>query len=325
MATSAVSFLDSATISTSSPNWLISKKEDWVWVFGGAILSYGLLAAFSAGFPILLISLVMLLVLEAPHLFATATRSYLDPAERQRFGWFLWLIVPLTLLGPVLVWLGFAQPFFALAFCWLHLHYAKQHLGFVMLYKRKAGESDDFKLDKYFLLTSLTLPLFFFYSFNSQTASVIFLISLTYLVLTVFYVAKQFAKPKPVLPKLYLMGLIIPLQWLAFWYAASSGHGIKAAGILIGLGHALQYHKLTRLYHQTEAAETGQKKLWYSLAGYLFVIFSLNLVFNVFPRAFAEGDYALAALWGMSFQHYLLDGKLWKTKDFPIFRKALGI
>ena len=150
-------------------------------------------------------------------------------------------------------------------------------------------------------------------------------LSVTYLVVVALYATRQLGKQRIILPKLYLMLLVIPLQWLAFWYASYSGHGIKAAGILIALGRALQYHKLTRLYHKAEQAETGQKKLWYSLGGYLFVIFTLNFVFNVLPRGVAESDYAFAALWGMSFQHYLLDGRLWKTKDFPIFRKALGI
>lgn len=323
MATSEAAILTSAT--TSAPNWLISKKDDWTWIFGGAVASYVILAAFFAGLPIMVMSLVMLLLLEAPHVFATATRSYLDKAERQRFGWFLLLLIPLTFLGPTMVWLGLAKPFFALSFCWLHIHYAKQHLGFVMLYKRKAGEFDDIKLDKYFLLTSLTLPLFFFFAYSRETASIILGLSAIYLMLAVVYAARQLSKPKLVLPKLWLMGLIVPLQWLAFWYADHSGHGIKVAGILIGLGHALQYHKLTMVYHRAEFKETGDKKLWHSLGGYLFVIIGLNLVFNVLPRGFAESDYAFAALWGMSFQHYLLDGKLWKTKDFPIFRKALGI
>ena len=324
MATSAASILLSATASTT--NWLISKKEDWVWVFGGAIASYALLAAFLSGFPVLWMSFAMLLVIESPHVFATATRSYLDATERQRFGWFLWLLIPLTFLGPVLVWLGFAQPFFVFAFCWLHVHYAKQHLGFVMLYKRKAEEFDDYKLDKYFLLTSLTLPLFFFFAYNNQTAPVILALTICYLLLACIYLLRQISKPRPVWIKLFFMGLIIPLQWLAFWYAAYSGHGIKAAGILIGLGHALQYHKLTWLYHRTEREEPAtNKKAWHTLGGYLLIILGLNLIFNVMPRTLAESDYAFAALWGMSFQHYLLDGKLWKTKDFPIFRKALGI
>lgn len=308
-----------------SSNWLISKKDDWVWVLGGAIASYVILAAFIAGFPIVVMSFVMLLALEAPHVFATATRSYLDPAERRRFGWFLWLIIPLTLLGPALVWLGFAQLFFVLSFCWLHVHYAKQHLGFVMLYKRKAGEFDDIKLDKYFLLTSLTLPLILYFVSDRLPSLAVIGVFAIYLLLAGLYTLIQLGKHRLVLPKLFLMSLIIPLQWLAFWYASHSGQGIKVAGILIGLGHALQYHKLTRLYHKTEAAETGQKKLWCSLGGYLFVILTLNLVFNVLPRAVAESDYAFAALWGMSFQHYLLDGRLWKTKDYPLFRKALGI
>ncbi|MGH9801393.1 MAG: hypothetical protein ACRD82_13590, partial [Blastocatellia bacterium] len=249
MASSTSSILASASYVSS--NWLINKKSDWLWVMGGAIVSYVILAAFAAGFSIVPMSFVMLLLLESPHVFATATRSYLDPAERKRFGWFLWLIVPLTLLGPAMVWLGLAQPFFVFAFCWLHVHYAKQHLGFVMLYKRKAGEFEDAKPDKYFLLTSLTLPVALFFARDYLTSSIIIGSAMVYWVIAGLYAARQFGKQKIVLPKLLLMFLIIPLQWLAFWYAAYSGHGIKVAGILIGLGHALQYHKLTRLYHKT--------------------------------------------------------------------------
>ena len=57
-----------------------------MWVFGGGIVSYVVLAAFFAGLPIVPISFAMLPVLEGPHVFATATRSYLDPTERNRFG-----------------------------------------------------------------------------------------------------------------------------------------------------------------------------------------------------------------------------------------------
>jgi hypothetical protein len=41
-----------AFASDISSNWLISKKEDWVWVLGGAAASYLILAAFVAGFPV---------------------------------------------------------------------------------------------------------------------------------------------------------------------------------------------------------------------------------------------------------------------------------
>lgn len=323
MSSSASTVLPSS--SQLSSNWLINKRGDWLWVMGGAIASYLILAAFAAGLPILPMTLVMLVALEGPHIFATTTRSYLDPAERKRFGWFLLLVVPLTLLGPAMVWLGMAQPFFVFAFCWLHIHIAKQHVGVVMLYKRKAGEMDDIKLDKYFLLGSLTLPVLLFFGRGYLPASVITGSGVVFCGIACLYVVRQFGKQKVVLPKLLLMALVVPLQWLAFWYAANSGHGIKAAGILIALGHALQYHKLTRLYHKTEEAEMGRKKLWHSLGGYLFVILTLNLVFNVIPRFAVESDYAFAALWGMSFQHYILDGRLWKTKNYPIFRKALGI
>jgi hypothetical protein len=323
MTTSASSL--SVSASRDSSNWLISRKEDWIWVLGGAITSYFILAAFIAGLPIVPLSFAMLVALEGPHVFATATRSYLDPEARKQFGWFLWLIVPLTLIGPVVVWFGFAQLFFVFAFCWLHFHIAKQHVGFTMLYKRKAGEFDDVKSDRYFLLVALSLPPMLFFAREYLANIVIIGVSVVFFLIAGLYALGQVTRQRIVWPKLYLMLLVIPLQWLAFGYAGYSGKGLKVAGILISLGHSLQYHKLTRLYHKAEEAETGQKKLWHSLGGYLVVVLTLNLVFNVIPRGVVESDYVFAALWGMSFQHYILDGRLWKTKNYPLFRKALGI
>src|SRR5712692_4884469 len=102
--------------------------------------------------------------LGGPHVLATVTRTYCDKEARHKLGWFLWMIVPLLFVGPALAWAGFGSLFFLAAVCWQHVHIVKQHFGFVMLYKAKNGERDrrDTRLDRWFLLASLFLPLVIF-------------------------------------------------------------------------------------------------------------------------------------------------------------------
>lgn len=308
--------------------WLINRHDDLVWITGGAVLGYATLLAFFLGAPVAPFSLFMVLLLESPHVFATATRSYLDGEERRRQGAFLLLVIPLCLIGPFMLWLGLGTAFFTIAVLWLHFHIAKQHVGFVMLYKRKAGEVDDIKLDKYFLLGSLTLPLILFVFRDHLSQKVILVTIFIYAAAALWYGLRQFERRRSVTrQKLLLMGLVIPLQWLAFGFATTpAGGGIRTAGIVITFCHSMQYHRLMRLYHTTERRERPEsKKLWHTLGGYLFVILSLNIVLYVLPGLATGGDVMIAAVWGLSFQHYLLDGRIWKTKDYPIFRKALGL
>ena len=95
---------------------------------------------------------------------ATVTRTYLDKRERKRLGWFLWIIVPFCFIGPVMAWAGQASLFYLFAVCWQHYHIAKQHMGFMMLWKAKNKERDplDLKLDRWFMLSSTVLPLALF-------------------------------------------------------------------------------------------------------------------------------------------------------------------
>ena len=94
----------------------------------------------AAGFPFTPIYLTWFLFVDGPHVMGTITRTYLDKRERRRLGWFLWVVVPFVLIGPVMVWAGQASLFYLFAVCWQHYHIAKQHLGFMMLWKAKNKE-----------------------------------------------------------------------------------------------------------------------------------------------------------------------------------------
>ncbi len=141
--------------------WIISRREDWIWFIGSALAGYLAIALMWVGFPLLALQAVWFFAVDGPHVLATVTRTYFDKAERKKLGWFLWILAPLLLVGPVAAMTGHAALFFLAAFLWQQFHVVKQHFGFVMIYKAKNRERYDIdrKLDRWFLLASLFAPL----------------------------------------------------------------------------------------------------------------------------------------------------------------------
>src|SRR5580692_12591803 len=223
MSSAVISPTFSGVPATAATRWIISRRDDLTWFIGSAAISYLALILMAVGFPITLIYLIWLVGIDGPHVIATVTRTYFDRQERKRLGWFLWVIFPLVVVGPVMVWAGQGSLFFLFAVCWQHYHIAKQHFGFVMLWKAKNKERDplDLKLDRWFLLTSTILPLTLFVIKTRlmafQAVQWLGAASLVvYLVFTGVYVARQIQKYRRSLPmntpKLLLFGVLVPLQ-----------------------------------------------------------------------------------------------------------------
>jgi hypothetical protein len=325
--------------------WIISKRDDLTWFIGSAAISYVAYALMAAGFPITLIYLIWLVGIDGPHVIATVTRTYFDRQERKRLGWFLWIIVPLVLAGPLMVWFEQAALFYLFAVCWQHYHIAKQHFGFIMLWKAKNKERDgfDLKLDKSFLLTSTILPLAIFV-LKTQLAAWTRLqwigsaVLAVYCGFAIFYVAHQVQKlraGKPMnAPKLLLLAVLIPLQWLIFLHAATLGpDGIIRAGITLGLFHSFQYHRLLWFHNRNRyAVPEGWQK--YGLAAffakdfgiYLFSAIGLHLALSILPQTMNPGvEWIKAAVWGIPFTHYMLDSKIWRVRGNKELATALRI
>ncbi len=256
-------------IRPAGTSWIISRRDDLLWFIGPAAISYLALSMLAAGFPLTPIYLTWFLFIDGPHVMGTVTRTYLDTRERKRLGWFLWIIVPFLLMGPAMVWAGQASLFYLFAVCWQHYHIAKQHMGFMMLWKAKNKERDpvDLKLDRWFLLSSTVLPLALFVvktrlmgfrpaEFLSWAATA------AYAIFAVIYLAHQVKKFRAGLPlnapKLILLAVLVPLQWIAFLYAARFGpDGILRAGIVLGLFHSLQYHRLLWFHNRNRYSTPG--------------------------------------------------------------------
>src|SRR5919205_4656323 len=147
--------------SAISLRWIISAREDLVWFIGSVVSSYLLLVLYVGGvLPLIPMVAAWAILIDAPHVFGTLSRTYFDKSEwktrkRLLLGSLLFFIV-----GPAMVLLGAGLTFFFLAALWAYYHLVKQHYGFMVLYKKKNRDlaaADNF-LDRAFLLLAFTYP-----------------------------------------------------------------------------------------------------------------------------------------------------------------------
>jgi len=335
------SFSAPTTERFSGTRWVISQRDDLIWFVGTALVGYLALALMSLGVSLALLTSIWILGVDGPHVAGTVTRTYFDKQERRRLGWLLWALVPLLFIGPLAVVAGQSGIFFLFAVCWQHYHITKQHVGFVMLWRAKNRERDagEMKLDRWFVLASGVIPLVLFLvkarAAESLANSLTEIAMAVYVGMSLMYLAFQIWKwrlGKPMnLPKLLLLAVLVPLQWLAFAYAARFGpDGITRAGIALGLFHSLQYHRLMWFHnknrYQTEgarekhgfAAVLGQKFGYYFAAAVGIYWITAILPPALFPKAWLQ-----ASLWGIAFMHYLLDSKIWRVRGDKELAAAL--
>jgi len=320
-----------------SPQWIISRRDDLVWFLGSALAGYFTLAVIlispTAAAPIFL---GWFYLVNGPHFYATATRTYLDRDQRRAIPRWLWMIVPMTLIPLVAFAAGAKTILFIFGTTWGTFHIAKQHMGIMMLYKRKTGERDrfDFKLDKWFLVGSQMLPFALFllwYLTVPVRGLVLFCALIVQLVVAAGYLYRQVVKfrcgAEMNWPKLMLMGLIVPLGWVALFVAFSSPiSGMLVFTIGTNFGHALQYQRLTYFHnHNRYHTRSGLLGFISRRPMYFYgTAFGLCTLVLIFVRSLpATGTDIL--LLGPTFTHYLLDTKIWRTRNDPELARALNV
>ena len=324
-------------MSSRSPTWIISKRDDLFWFIGSTLTGYLAVAliviapeTYSAP-----LAFIWGVLIAGPHFFATATRTYCDSNQRRMLGGILWAIIPLSILPLLVVWLGGKTILFVFGSLWGTYHVAKQHLGIVMLYKRKNGERDklDLQIDKRFLLVSLTTPLVLFalWVLALPIRPLFILGIILQIVLLASYLHRQFAKfrqgQQMNWPKLMLLSLIVPLHWLAFIAAITNPiSGLFIFGIAVNIGHSLQYHRLTWFHNRNRYATRSGLSGFLSrrVVYYYGAAFGLYFFFFVCSRTLPSGGDELF-LTGPIFMHYVLDAKIWRTRDDPELAGALNL
>ena len=322
--------MSAANLNVNSSQWIIGRRDDLLFFVGSASFGYLLIAlAFAHGGLPGKLAAGLGFILDGPHVYSTATRAVFDPAERKRQR-FLWLaLFPLCLVGPVLTYkFGFTIFFLGIA-ALSHYHIAKQHMGFVMIYKRKAGERDDFKADRYFTLGSLALP-FMFYLSAVFTGSVsllpIFLVPAV--VLAGWYVHRQAGKSRVNKPKVLLLAGVIPLTWLAWSFAAVdpwSPVRLLAAAVATNIGHSFQYLKLMWFHNRNRYSGRTGILGFASRKWIYFIGFAVLLALPNHFAGYAQDDYLSAFMLGFLLFHFVLDSRIWRIRGDQELAKALRL
>src|ERR1051325_10695195 len=147
--------------SAISLRWIISARDDVIWFIGSVVSSYALLVLYVSGLvPLVPMVAAWAILIDAPHVFGTFSRTYFDRTERKNRARLLIGSLFFFIIGPLMVLMGAGFVFFFLAALWAYYHLVKQHYGFMVLYKKKNNDLAplDNALDRVFLLLAFTYP-----------------------------------------------------------------------------------------------------------------------------------------------------------------------
>src|ERR1051325_9514621 len=147
--------------SAISLRWIIGARDDMIWFIGSVVSSHALLVLYVSGIlPLLPMVALWAILIDAPHVFGTFSRTYFDRTERKNRALLLWGSLLFFAIGPVMVLAGAGFVFLFVAALWAYYHLVKQHYGFMVLYKKKNGDLArvDNALDRLLLLFAFNYP-----------------------------------------------------------------------------------------------------------------------------------------------------------------------
>ena len=356
MATVSTTPLVAAPARAVSLRWIISARDDLVWFIGSVASSYLLFALYVTKLvPLVPLVLAWAVLVDAPHVFGTFSRTYFDRAERAARPRLLWGSLAFFLVGPLMVLAGAGLLFFFLAALWAYYHLVKQHYGFMVLYKKKNQDlaPADNALDRLFLLLALACPFILFiprdaaamakvpralHSSLTQLANALLVVTLA---IALAWLARQIQRAwqgQPLdVPKYLLLAAAIPMHW-AVLLTPMPNKPVAIVAILT-VYHNLQYHRLIWFHNQKYRSEGSRARhgaaelisrrlVYYVICGVLFGLWYQGPR-TLVGRSSDPGGLSLpmqmvaAFFWGYAFIHYYLDSKIWRVRRDPSVGRAL--
>jgi len=343
--------------SAISLRWIISARDDMVWFIGSVVSSYLLLFLYVRGIvPLIPMVAFWAILIDAPHVFGTFSRTYFDRTERHNRARLLWGSLLFFAIGPVLVLAGFGFVFLFVAALWAYYHLVKQHYGFMVLYKKKNGDLArvDNVLDRAFLLFAFNYPFVEFIARDPEAMKRVpallrggvngfakLLLAGTILSFIIWLgrqVHRAIAGEPLNVPKYLLLAAAIPMHWIVL--LTPMPHKPIAIVAILTIYHNFQYHRLIWFHNQKYtnarekygAAELISRKLPFYIAfGILFGIIyqGPRQILGYFGLQSAAPSLTvqlgISILWGYAFIHYYLDSKIWRVRRDPSVSKALKI
>jgi hypothetical protein len=335
--------------SAISLRWIIGVRDDLIWFIGSVVSSYALLFLYVTGLvPLVPMVALWAILIDAPHVFGTFSRTYFDRTERQNRSRLLWGSLLFFAIGPVAVLAGFGFVFFFVAALWAYYHLVKQHYGFMVLYKKKNGDLArvDNALDRLLLLFAFNYPFVEFIARDPEAmvrvpallrggvSGFSKLLLVGTVLLFVVWIGRQIQRAfsgEPLnVPKYLLLAAAIPMHWIVL--LTPMPHKPIAIVAILTIYHNFQYHRLIWFHNQKYkspekygAAELISRRVLYYVAfGILFgVIYQgpRQLLSNAGPSLATH--LGISFLWGYAFIHYYLDSKIWRVRRDPSVGRAL--
>jgi hypothetical protein len=358
-ATTAPAINEKATDRIISLRWIISGRDDMVWFIGSVLSSYFLLLIYVTGLvPLVPMVAAWAILIDAPHVFGTFSRTYFDRTERRARKRLLWGSLAFFIVGPLMVMAGAGLIFFFLAALWAYYHLVKQHYGFMVLYKKKNNDLArvDNALDRIFLLLAFTYPFVAFVEMDAEAMarvpvalhSIVGVLAKVLLIATLCsaaaWIARQIQRALTGLslnvPKYLLLAAAIPMHWVVL--LTPMAHKPIAIVAILTIYHNLQYHRLI-WFHNKKYGQGDDRRERYGAAELIsrrvLYYVGFGLLFGLWyqgPRQYALAyvvnnnqpenfwiQLAASFFWGYAFIHYYLDSKIWRVRRDPSVGKAL--
>lgn len=312
-------------------------------------------ASYAPGHPALLAVFLWGVLFDGTHVWGTYARSYFAPDEGSRAGlpgswsWGLLAIGPAAaLLDGALGatrsshrvdtgWLF--QAFLLIAYLWAYWHLVRQHYGFLMLYRKRAGESEPrgARLDSLILWLGCLYPYLRFSlsepylkSGMPQLIAASLLAPLRVALDVAFGLAMAAAicvalsgriEPFQLGPKHLLLAIVISFHLAVFGLLEH----LLAILATLTIFHNLQYHRIVWQYEKGLGRVPSG-----GLIRYLALGLTLGVVwygFRVLGVAAVHSDFSRNMLiglgWGVAFHHYLVDGRIWRLRRSSVVSRAL--
>ena len=344
-----------AQVGALSWRWIISARDDLVWFIGSVVTSYALLALYAGGIlPLVPMVAAWAILVDAPHVFGTLSRTYFDREERSSRKRLLLASLLFFLVGPLMVVAGAGFLFFFVAALWAYYHLVKQHYGFMVLYKKKNRDlaAADNALDRAFLLLAFTYPFVAFIARDpeamarvpsalngvvGQLEKILLAATIVSAVLWLGRQAQRAWRGEPLnAPKYLLLAAAIPMHWVVL--LTPMPHKTIAIVAILTIYHNFQYHRLIWFHNQKYKACTNGRERYGAaelISRRLLNYVAFGLLFGLWyqvPRQYVNhvaGERSFwtqltsAFFWGYALLHYYLDSKIWRVRRDPSVGQAL--
>src|SRR5258705_9786438 len=252
---------------------IISARDDLIWFIGSVVSSYALLFLYISGIlPLVPMVALWAILIDAPHVFGTFSRTYFDRTERRNRSRLLWGSLLFFAVGPVMVLAGAGLIFFFLAALWAYYHLVKQHYGFMVLYKKKNNDLApvDNALDRLLLLFAFNYPFVAFIArdpeamkrvplaLQSGVNGLAMVLLAGTIVLAIAWLGRQVQRAVTGealnVPKYLLLAAAIPMHWVGL--LTPIPHKPIAIVAILTIYHNLQYHRLIWFHNKKYSANT---------------------------------------------------------------------